>query len=40
MCDRKEGRGGMLQIEATDKEEVINNAGYLKTKYKEDSHIY
>jgi len=37
MCDRREGRRGLLQIEATDKEEIINNAQYCKTKHKEDS---
>jgi len=32
MCNGKEGRRGLLQIEATDKEEVTNNAEYRKNK--------
>jgi hypothetical protein len=35
MCNRIEGRTGLLQIETTDKEEIINNAEYRKTEYKE-----
>jgi hypothetical protein len=36
---RKEGGRGLLQIEATRKVQIINNAEYLNTKYTEDRFV-
>jgi len=37
---RKEGGRGLVQVEAAYKAEIINIAGYLNTKYKEDLFVY
>jgi ElaB/YqjD/DUF883 family membrane-anchored ribosome-binding protein len=36
---RKEGEGGLVQVEAAYKAEIINIAEYLNTKYKEDQFV-
>jgi hypothetical protein len=36
---RKEGGRGIVQVEAAYKAEIINIAGYLNTKYKEDQFV-
>jgi hypothetical protein len=36
---RKEGGRGLLQIEVAYKEQIINNAEYLNTKYAEDQFV-
>jgi hypothetical protein len=36
---RKEGRRGLLQIEATNKAEIINTAEFLNIKHKEDQFL-
>ena len=36
---RKEGRRGLVQVEAAYKAEIINIKGYLNTKYKEDQFV-